>query len=131
MRYSAQTLFGNQFAGFATHTVGLVLDTDKCVLEMLDKLQLSRSELTCLLLGESGCSLFKNLECRGRICNIITLGIVDVGAEGFVLFLSLIELFKNQCLELLEFFVTITLSFTHNRGYFYVKLVYLFNKILT
>ena len=52
MRYKAQPLLGNQLACDPAHAVGLVLDTDKRGLEVLDEFVLPLGELAGLFLGK-------------------------------------------------------------------------------
>ena len=52
MRNQAQPLLGDEVAGNTANAVGLVLDTDKCRLEVLYELVLTLGKLACLFLGK-------------------------------------------------------------------------------
>lgn len=78
MRHSTQSFLGDKLASLATHAIGLVLDTYQGVLEVLDEFQLTGGQLACLLLGECGGTLFKDLEGGRRVGDIIALGVVDM-----------------------------------------------------
>ncbi len=80
---------------------------------MLYELHLTLCQLAGFLLTESTCALFEYLECRRRIGCVIAVAVHHVGLQQFIVFLSLIELFQYEFLELLQLFIGIASFFTH------------------
>ena len=114
MRHSAETLLGDKFAGLATYAIRLVLDAYKRILQMLYEFKLTRGKLAGLLFGEGCRPLFKHLECGRSVGDVVAVGVVDVGAEGVILLLSLGEFFKDQGFKFLKLFITVTLLLAHS-----------------
>ena len=108
MGYRHQTLLLNQFAGFTANTVGLVLDTNQSVFEVIDEFALTSGLLRMLFFFEGSGPFFEGNIRIGRV-----IGSVFVGMHELFLVIAefcpgIFEFFENDFAKILQFFVAVT-----------------------
>ena len=105
MRYKFQPFLGNQLACLTADTVSLVLDPDQSGLQRMDELELPLCQLPRLFLGQGGCSLLEDLECRRSVLRVIAGVVGDGRTELLIVIAGLFQLLQNDFLELLQLFI--------------------------
>ena len=107
VRYCAQTFLGDELARLTADTIGLIFDTKKSSLKVVDELQQTLCHTTSLPLRERSSAFVYRLEGRLRIGDIIALIVDGTLAEQVIITDSLVELLHNQLTKLLQFFVSV------------------------
>ena len=107
VRHCAQTFLRDELARLTADTIGLIFDTKKSSLKVVDELQQTLCHTTSLPLGERSSAFVYRLE--GRLCigDIIALVVDGTLAKEVIITDSLVELLHNQLTKLLQFFVSV------------------------
>ena len=95
MRHSHQSLFGDEFAGFATDAVGLVLYSHQSCFEVLNKLHLSLRQSSALFLIEGVSPFFKHFKGGRGVGGVVAVGICQLIFKEFVVFVSFVKFGKD------------------------------------